>query len=180
VAGRGFRRIGMGTVYNIKEYYDSLFVQHLDGKYLDYEQMQIVITKLQQTAEQLKHFNSQEDIRTQAESEFIGKELNAGEWIFGPNINDKRNSGECVYFIQNPPNPHLIKIGRTFNLKQRMKAFYWDIARGQYHLNCVAIIKTPAYTALENSLHRMFAQVRIDGEWFHSKPVLSFIDQFRR
>lgn len=38
------------------------------------------------------------------------------------------------------------------------------------HLHVHAIVKTPAITTVENIVHRLYAPLRISGEWFHLSP----------
>lgn len=70
-----------------------------------------------------------------------------------------------IYFIRIND---LIKIGKTFNLAERLASFsYPDIT---------VLATEPGYTIREGQLHGQFRRFRRRGEWFHAEqPLLDYI-----
>ncbi|WP_189615959.1 GIY-YIG nuclease family protein [Pigmentiphaga litoralis] len=65
-----------------------------------------------------------------------------------------------IYFLKSP---YGYKIGKTVNLRDRMRLFgvklpFVNSLEYSFH--------TPDYTAAETGLHRHFAHKRLEGEWF--------------
>lgn len=105
------------------------------------------------------------------------------KWFFGDathpywNGRSKKPSGDCVYFIEHPLYPTLIKIGHTKSLSRRTK----EIAAMGSNLpvQVVAFAKTKNRQLFELSLHLMFSRDRITGEWFRRTGVISFLNYCR-
>lgn len=74
----------------------------------------------------------------------------------------KDNRIGVVYFIKN--NEGLTKIGRTINLKKRLLGLKHE-HRGK-GLKVIHYIESQDVYVLEKTLHKVFADKRIQGEWF--------------
>lgn len=66
-----------------------------------------------------------------------------------------------VYLIQSPTSAY--KIGKTVNPDNRIKTFKTKLP---FEVEYVCLIQTDDMNALERNLHGLFADKRINGEWF--------------
>lgn len=82
-------------------------------------------------------------------------------WRSKQRTNYLSNEG-VVYFVKNSEG--LTKIGRTNELRRRMKALKNEYK--DYALKLIHFIKTGDSIVLEKTLHRVFADKRAQGEWF--------------
>jgi len=72
------------------------------------------------------------------------------------------DTGEgCVYFLY-APNNKAVKIGKTTNLKNRLKSFKTTLPGAKL----LGVIESQSPYELESDLHRRFAEYSIQGEWF--------------
>lgn len=84
---------------------------------------------------------------------------------------DAKRRPSIIYFVRREG---LIKIGTTTQLAKRVKA----ISRGSCMPNGMTIgpvevlATMPGDRNIEEHLHRRFAEVRFQGEWFHETPEL--------
>lgn len=58
------------------------------------------------------------------------------------------------------------KIGKTKNIKQRLNAF----TKLPFEVELICSIPSASMSALEERLHRKFAKLRANGEWFRLEP----------
>lgn len=97
-------------------------------------------------------------------------------WWYWTKDTIKDAVGECVYFVDgNRDKPGLIKIGRSGELKKRIKGL-----RHMYGFSLEPILwifVNDAYYA-ETVLHDKFAKYRVDGEWFKAEPILKFLESY--
>ena len=69
--------------------------------------------------------------------------------------------GGCVYFLY-APNNKAVKIGKTTNLKRRLKSFKTALPNAKL----LGFMESQAPYELESDLHRKFAEYHVRGEWF--------------
>lgn len=81
--------------------------------------------------------------------------------------------GNWVYFIGASKGP--VKIGTTVNLPARLKKLQTGSAVRLKVLVCI-----PGDAELEAEYHTMFANLRINGEWFQGAPIRREIDRLRK
>lgn len=75
-----------------------------------------------------------------------------------------------LYVIQNEPQGN-IKIGRTTNIKQRLRSLSGSNTGGNQIVRIAVSTDTYLYT-LERLTHEAFKKYRIDGtEWFHGEDL---------
>lgn len=93
------------------------------------------------------------------------------------NVPVTKRSGSCVYFLEHPMYPTLIKIGHTNSLNRRSQ----ELAAANIGLpvKVVAFAQLAQRQDFEASLHLMFAGVRVVGEWFRRERVVSFLSYCR-
>lgn len=87
------------------------------------------------------------------------------------NKKPKKQENGYVYFIESDSG--YIKIGKTFNLKTRMKSLK---NASPHNLKLLCYIKSDEYSELEMIFHKKFSEKRVNGEWFDIKidNVLNF------
>jgi hypothetical protein len=77
-----------------------------------------------------------------------------------------------IYYIANPVDPSLIKIGYSASLYYRFETFLTAIPK--LFLLALSHVDSPKQ---EVYLHRQFAELRSEGEWFLAKtPLLQHLD----
>lgn len=76
---------------------------------------------------------------------------------------NETNKVGVVYFVKNKKG--FTKIGRTQNLKNRLKTLKYDPMGDGIKL--IHFIESDDINVLENTLHKAFADKRVEGEWFN-------------
>lgn len=77
-----------------------------------------------------------------------------------------------IYYIANPAQPHLIKIGYSSSFYLRIGSFL----TGAPQLLLVALVQAES-KQIEKEIHWQFAPLRCEGEWFIAKaPLLQHLD----
>lgn len=95
--------------------------------------------------------------------------LNGDEWSrpLGSYAPASSSGQAWVYFMRRE---NLIKIGTTYNLKQRAAV-----------LNATVLAKTPGSYSEEARLHNRFASLRRHGEWFEpGSELMELINELRK
>lgn len=93
---------------------------------------------------------------------FFGKVYIEGTFTEKMFFNDiKISSGVYVIKVQNSSK---YKIGRTINIKKRIKQFSTG---NPFNIKLLYFIETINYKKLEKNLHNILKQFRIKGEWFN-------------
>lgn len=91
------------------------------------------------------------------------------KWIITAEKAASLGEGSLIYFIGTDDGP--VKIGFTTNLPKRLKALQTASSRP-----LVVRLKLPGDRECEKTLHRRFAEFRLEGEWFRlSEEISSFI-----
>lgn len=89
------------------------------------------------------------------------------------NTESKNNKLGFVYFIQLVDQNQNIKIGYTNNIEERIKTLQIS---SPYEIRLLGFMK--GNISLEKSIQKMFANIKILGEWFHpSKELIEFINK---
>lgn len=84
-------------------------------------------------------------------------------------------SGEWVYFLADY-GQGTVKIGSTTGLSKRIGQLQTGNARDLVFLGAVSVAKGTG-RAFEESVHRLFADNRVRGEWFDlDQGIIAFID----
>lgn len=79
----------------------------------------------------------------------------------------------CVYFLYSP-NDNLVKIGKTTNLKERIKSHKTSLPNAKL----LGYINTQTPYDLEADLHDRFSGDCVKGEWFeYSKEIRDYIER---
>jgi transcriptional regulator with XRE-family HTH domain len=81
-----------------------------------------------------------------------------------PRVDTKRRV-HCVYFIEDR-DTLLIKIGRTYQLKARLKKIRGDYPKAH------VIATIPGHCREEREIHSLFSRYRFRGEWFRPSPLI--------
>ena len=90
-------------------------------------------------------------------------------------IFERSTKPKMIYFVQMGKNGP-IKIGKTANIKERLKVFQ---ASSPYKIKLL-YYKKCFKPPLEYELHKKFKAERIHGEWFHpSKKIFNYIEQLK-
>lgn len=79
-----------------------------------------------------------------------------------------RNRAGYVYVLAVPNTPGLFKIGRTVDLDDRLRTFNVKLP---FPVQYEHTIKSRDCYALETTLHRLFAEQRVQGEFFMLDPA---------
>lgn len=80
---------------------------------------------------------------------------------------DSPDPSGYVYLLSAMHDKTLYKIGRTINPKNRLKTFGVKLP---FDVEYECVIQTDDMYDLEMQLHRHFAKVRLQGEWFKLSP----------
>ena len=87
-----------------------------------------------------------------------------------PYLCDIKDSGESVYIAMSKLSDRHVKIGRSENVKARLRSLKCDLL---IELACKKRFSAP----LEAMLHERFKEHRSFGEWFDARPVYKAIHQ---
>jgi hypothetical protein len=96
-----------------------------------------------------------DDLFIDDKEDYQKKRRNEQNWITKSGVG-------VVYFVKN--HEGLTKIGRTSNLKSRLSSLKQD-PRGK-ELTLIHAIESKDIKVLEKTLHKVFADKRVSGEWF--------------
>lgn len=108
--------------------------------------------------------------------------LNNAEWVMPVSTEDLRASGPCVYFLEHPTHPGLVKIGSTTQLARRLASYERELGSP---ITVLAYIRIPGHRDLERSLHAYLDHARINpgrrnrNEWFSRDAVTAFLTSYR-
>lgn len=159
-------------------------IKDRDGKYLNAEQLELLIRDLQCTHDYMAGYNmTQAEIEIMAYEEAVEEITETAKWSFNADAQlyatiavDRRGkntySGESVYFILSPARPEQIKIGFSEDVYTRVKTFNRE---HKARCHCLAIAHTPDYKKFEYALHRKFKDHNVAGEWFQQQPVYEWL-----
>ncbi len=98
-------------------------------------------------------------------------------YSFLGNATQRNSSGSCVYFLEHPLYPTLIKIGHTNDLNRRSQEL--AVANCGLPVKVIAFAQLQQRQDFEAALHLMFSRVRVVGEWFRREPVIAFLNYCR-
>ena len=82
---------------------------------------------------------------------------------------DKKDVSGFVYIVYDK-NTKLVKIGKTKNIKARMKT----LSLSNPSLSLYGYMKCKDYSSAESFLHHSFCIYRIEREWFEIDPKIAF------
>lgn len=166
----------MRTKFYIREYYGEYFVIDENREPITIRQLDDIIDNLTKLSGDMKYVTDVDaELKSYARIRFTDRVIAESTWMFDVAETAWKFMEPCVYFIMDPEYPGRIKIGKTEHLKQRMKAFYWSLTHGTRMMTVLAVAQTDDYSEFEIALFEKFSEYRLQGEWFESMPILSFL-----
>ncbi len=116
-------------------------------------------------------------IKSDILSNVMPRILESGQWTFPSKttpIGKMPNRGNCVYFAYDPQHTHVIKIGQTSSLRNRLKG----LREQGTHRNYIALayFMTDHHKLLEQALLNHFSEHLHSGaEYFHTAPIYDWL-----
>lgn len=154
---------------------DNVYTIQLQNEYITVEELTNIIQGLQHTLSLLNMKQTYQQIERDAALKMLITIAKNATWLFGNSLNGFQyypkkqrsvhsHSGECVYFMSHAIYPGFVKIGRSIDVYQRMKALNQEYKNKTATL--LAIAQTSQYIQLERLFHKYFEDKRLIGEFF--------------
>jgi len=166
--------------FEITESWGIPVVHGKDWRILDIEDLESLIGKLQKMLEDAKELGSQDAVIAKGLMDYLRLTIRRSTWEFNTTKDQWSKDRGCVYFVRDPLNPSITKVGFTANLRQRTKSFKWQYADGDHDLDVIAIAYTPDYKRFENAMHQYLWRFHTQGEWFLSEGVDAAIKDIQK
>lgn len=175
----------MVEILKVREDYGSTLVRDLDGNFIDVDQLDNLIAKLIKTRnEMLIGGIDQAAIQQQATDSYVAELARRSKlhypieheylayrpgMIRGP----KQPRFAGVYFLSFLKRLHYIKIGVSGDIYKRTKGLWNEYKHQEAVVH--GFIETDEPYIMETALHKRFVEHNVDGEWFHTEPVLTWL-----
>lgn len=159
------------TKYKFRDRWGQLAIYDTQWKLLSWSELKILADELITLCDLAREEGSQEKVIDKAWIDYLRRTIKSATWFFIPPKKALRPHRGCIYFLRDPQNPSVTKVGYTTEISQRIRALSGIVTNNDHKLELIAVAYTDDYKLLEQAMHRYLAQYHTEGEWFLSDGV---------
>jgi hypothetical protein len=157
----------------------QLAVYDNQWKLISEDQIRELVNELIDLCDSAQRLGDQEQVLNNVWLSFLRHSITNAEWFFNPAIKDRHTRRGCVYFLRDPQNPSVTKVGYTAALRERIRALSSIVTNNDHRLDLIAVAYTDECVPLESALHHYLRSSHTHGEWFLSTNVDSLIAEVK-
>lgn len=151
-----------------------------DWQLLGYSEIEELTNILISLTDDIKAMGGQEEVIDTAWISFLRETIREAIWHFEPPKKIWQPHAGCVYFLRDPQNPTVTKVGYTTELSQRVRVLSGIVTRNDHKLDLIAVAYTAEFKRLEMALHRYLGKFHTEGEWFLSDGVDAVLKEVKQ